>query len=71
MSDYQEYLSERDKIDYYLSQGYKITSVTENLSGAFLTFRNHKNQNDSAEMHVKTADARKYFSAMLLAQIRK
>ncbi|MGM0919967.1 MAG: hypothetical protein ACQEWW_01890 [Bacillota bacterium] len=68
MSDYQEYLSERDKIDFYLGQGYKITRVTENLSGAYLTFKNKKDQNDSAEMHVKTADARKYFSAKLLSQ---
>ncbi|WP_282033433.1 hypothetical protein [Metabacillus indicus] len=68
MSDYQEYLAERDKIDYYLGKGWKISSVTENLSGAFLVF---KDQDDTeAEMHVKTADGRKYFSAMLIAQAK-
>ncbi|MEK3805078.1 hypothetical protein MHB63_00570 [Bacillus sp. FSL H8-0547] len=68
MSDYQEYLAERDKIDYYLGKGWKISSVTENLNGAFLVF---KDQDDSeAEMQVKTADGRKYFSAMLIAQAK-
>ncbi|MDX8291310.1 hypothetical protein SLL00_15980 [Metabacillus indicus] len=68
MSDYQEYLAERDKMDYYLGKGWKISSVIENLSGAFLVF---KNQDDSeAEMQVKTADGRKYFSAMLIAQAK-
>lgn len=68
MSDYQEYLAERDKMDYYLGKGWKISSVTENLSGAFLVF---KDQDDSeAEMQVKTADGRKYFSAMLIAQAK-
>ncbi|MEM5017694.1 hypothetical protein WKH31_15480 [Metabacillus indicus] len=68
MSDYQEYLAERDKMDYYLGKGWKISSVIENLSGAFLVF---KDQDDSeAEMQVKTADGRKYFSAMLIAQAK-
>ena len=68
MSDYQEYLAERDKMDYYLGKGWKISSVIENLSGAFIVF---KDQDDSeAEMQVKTADGRKYFSAMLIAQAK-
>ncbi|PLR69521.1 MULTISPECIES: hypothetical protein [Bacillaceae] len=71
MSDYQEYLSERDKIDYYLDQGYKIASVAENLSGAFLTFKSQTDQDDLIEMHIKTAEARKYFSSKLMAQYQK
>lgn len=71
MSDYQEYLSERDKIDYYFDQGYKIASVDENLSGAFLIFNRQTDQDDMIEMHVKTADARKYFSAKLRDHYQK
>jgi hypothetical protein len=71
MSDYQEYLTERDKIDYYIDLGYKIASVAENLSGAFLTFNRQTEQDDLIEMQIKTADARKYFSSKLMAQYRK
>lgn len=64
MSDYQEFLSERDKIDFLLQKGFKIEKVTENLSGAFVVFKNAENKR-SATLHVKTANARKYFSNLL------
>ncbi|MBN8191371.1 hypothetical protein JI667_04345 [Bacillus sp. NTK074B] len=64
MSDYQEFLSERDKIDFLLQKGFKIEKVTENLSGAFVVFK-HTQNNRSATLHVKTANARKYFSSLL------
>ncbi|WP_349408323.1 hypothetical protein [Pseudalkalibacillus sp. SCS-8] len=60
MSDYNAYLLEREQIDLLLDKGYKISSVTENLSGAFVTFK--KQKEDSQTLHVKTADGRKYFS---------
>ncbi|QHE61393.1 hypothetical protein FHE72_10385 [Rossellomorea vietnamensis] len=64
MSDYQEFLSERDKIDFLLQKGFKIERVTENLSGAFVVFKHTENKR-SATLHVKTANARKYFSNLL------
>ncbi|RFU69567.1 hypothetical protein [Bacillus sp. V59.32b] len=65
MSEYQEYRAEREKIDFLINQGYQIEHVTENLSGAFVDFRSVK-ANDFKQLHIKTADARKYFSVMLL-----
>ncbi|MBH0230669.1 hypothetical protein LCL89_14540 [Halobacillus yeomjeoni] len=63
MSDYQEYLLEREKIDHWLDKGYMITDVTENLSGAELTLK--KPENDLEKLLIKTADGRKYFSNLL------
>jgi hypothetical protein len=65
MSDYQEYLAEKEKIDLLINQGYEIDQVTENLSGAFVRFRS-KQGNEYRELHIKTADGRKYFSFMLI-----
>ncbi|MCM3002385.1 hypothetical protein [Priestia koreensis] len=65
MSEYNEFLAERDKIDVYLQKGYKIKTVTENLSGAFVTFVSH-DQTEEEVLHVLTADGRKYFSTFLL-----
>ncbi|PFA67785.1 hypothetical protein CN378_09695 [Bacillus sp. AFS015802] len=64
MSDYQEFLSERDKIDFLLQKGFKMEKVTENLSGAFVVFKHPENKR-SATLHVKTANARKYFSNLI------
>lgn len=65
MSEYQEFLSERDKIDYLIQEGYKIEKVSENLSGAFVLFSNAA-EKKSMTLHVKTANARKYFSNLLI-----
>jgi hypothetical protein len=65
MSDYQVFLSERDKIDFLIQKGFKIEKITENLSGAFVLFKHTENKR-SATLHVKTANARKYFSNLLL-----
>ncbi|BCB03468.1 hypothetical protein [Bacillus sp. KH172YL63] len=67
MSDYQEFLNERDKIDFLLQKGFSIEKVTENLSGAFVVFK-HAESKRSATLHVKTANARKYFSTLLVHQ---
>ncbi|WP_100374512.1 hypothetical protein [Bacillus sp. FJAT-45037] len=76
MSDYQEFLAERDEIDYLIQQGYVIKGVTENLSGAFVEFELpqegvKENSQRYERLHIKTADARKYFSVVLLKQNQK
>jgi hypothetical protein len=65
MSEYQEFLNERDKIDFLLQKGFKMEKVTENLSGAFVLFK-HTENNRSATLHIKTANARRYFSNLLI-----
>lgn len=69
MSDYQEYLAEKEKIELLINQGYQIEHVTENLSGAFVNFRSNKAK-ELQQLHIKTADARKYFSTILLKNLR-
>jgi hypothetical protein len=65
MSEYQDFLNERDKIDYLIQKGYKIKSINENLSGAFVDFQ----KDDVIEtLHILTPDARKYFSVLLIKQ---
>ncbi|MCA1029793.1 hypothetical protein LCL95_01950 [Bacillus timonensis] len=72
MSSYQEFLNERDKIDYLIQKGYKISGVTENLSGAFVEFElqteGEAGTNEKEVLHILTADARKYFSSLIIKQ---
>lgn len=70
MSDYQQFLNERDKIDYLIQKGYLINDVVENLNGSYVNFFN-QDDNKKETVHVGTANARKYFSALLMKQKRK
>jgi hypothetical protein len=69
LSNYQQFLNEREKIDLLIQKGYRIKYVNENLSGAFVEFEN-KSQEEKRNVthHVLTADARKYFSVILIKQ---
>jgi hypothetical protein len=68
MSDYQQFLQERDRIDFLIQKGYKIKCITENLSGAFVEFENLQNENSKETLHILTAEARKYFSVKVIQQ---
>ncbi|MFS0861876.1 hypothetical protein [Fredinandcohnia sp. 179-A 10B2 NHS] len=67
MSEYQQFLQERDRIDFLLQKGYKIASITENLNGAYVNFENGKNA-EAETLHIVTPEGRKYFSVMLIKQ---
>ncbi|WP_108671014.1 hypothetical protein [Peribacillus acanthi] len=72
MSDYQQFLSERERIDFLIDKGYQIKGVLENLSGAFIEFENASlEQNKTETLQIQTADARKYFSVILIKQQQK
>lgn len=71
MSEYQQFLQERDRIDFLIQNGYKMKSIIENLSGAFVNFK--KSDNPEAEekketLHIVTPEGRKYFSVKLIQQ---
>lgn len=68
MSEYQEFLQERNRIDFLLQEGYTITNVTENLSGAFVNFSKKDLEGKNEILHIVTPEGRKYFSAFLLEQ---
>lgn len=67
MSDYQEFLQERHRIDYLVQMGYKIKNITENLSGAFVEFETIDEESHET-LHISTAEGRKYFSVVLIKQ---
>ncbi|PKG21618.1 hypothetical protein [Niallia nealsonii] len=66
MSDYQQFLQERDQIDFYLQKGYYMKNIIEDLNGTTVEFSNK--QNNSATIYLTTANARKYFSVKLIEQ---
>ncbi|MFO1445618.1 hypothetical protein KDN24_20955 [Bacillus sp. Bva_UNVM-123] len=69
MSEYKEYLQERDRIDYLIQKGYKIKNITENLSGAFIDFEKIADVKEEFEtVQVVTPEGRKYFSVLLIKQ---
>ncbi|NRD79640.1 hypothetical protein HPT25_19960 [Bacillus sp. BRMEA1] len=67
MSEYKEFLEERDKIDFLIQKGYRISAVREHLNGATVEFF-HPNKNLTETLHFGTANARKYFSSILAKQ---
>ncbi|MDM5199413.1 hypothetical protein QUF79_15455 [Fictibacillus enclensis] len=66
MTASQEYFEEKAKIDLLLNQGFKITKVTENLDGATVVFES-ANQRNHEVLLIETADARKYFSSVMVS----
>ncbi|MEQ2528245.1 hypothetical protein EKG37_04270 [Robertmurraya yapensis] len=66
MSDYQQYLQERDRIDYLYQKGYKITNIKEDLEGAQIEFQ--RAEEDKETLHILTAEGRKYFSVRVIQQ---
>lgn len=71
-SIYETYIEEKNKIDELVAQGYQITKVEENLSGAFVEFTriNEDNTEEKKTLHITTADARIHFSNVVIQQQR-
>ncbi|WP_284037826.1 hypothetical protein [Neobacillus sp. 114] len=67
MSEHQQFLAERDKIDFFMQKGYRIHSVNEHLDGATVEFV-HPNGNVTETLLISNANARKYFSSLLIKQ---
>lgn len=67
MSDYQQYLTEREKIDFLFQKGCRISGVREHLNGASVDFL-HPNGNVTETLLIGTANARKYYSSLLINQ---
>lgn len=72
MSEYKEYLQERDRIDYLTQKGYKMKNITENLSGAFLDFEKREDSIIEKEtLQIVTPEGRKYIAFVLIKQQRE
>lgn len=71
MSEYQQFLQERDQIDFLIQKGYRIGNVKETLSGAFVEFvkTDSKTSEETTEtLKVVTPEGRKYFSVLIIKQ---
>ena len=64
MSDHLLSIDEMKQVDDYLDKGYKVHYVYENLSGMFVEFE----RQEEVSLQILTAEARKYFAAMLHEQ---
>jgi hypothetical protein len=64
MSDHLLSIDEMKQVDDYLDRGYKVHYVYENLSGMFVQFE----RQEEVRLQILTAEARKYFAAMLHEQ---
>lgn len=69
MSFYQEVLEEMLKIDHYMQQGYVISNVKEDLSGAWLELTPPDSSTDQVILHILTADARIHLGNLLLNRV--
>ena len=67
MSEYQQFLNERDKIDFLIEKGYRINAVNEHLNGATVDFL-HPKGNVTETLLIGTPNGRKYFSSLLIKQ---
>ncbi|KQL55122.1 hypothetical protein AN964_17475 [Heyndrickxia shackletonii] len=67
MSDYQQYINEKDNIDDFIQKGFLISHVRENLDGAYVEF-SHPVEGKKETVLIGTANARKYFSSILIRQ---
>lgn len=67
MSEYQEFIEEKDKINRYFKEGYEMHSITENLSGTLVEFAPPKfNGKDMVQLLLVTPEARKYIVTILM-----
>ncbi|MBB6450054.1 hypothetical protein HNR44_002032 [Geomicrobium halophilum] len=44
---YNNYIEEKEKIDRYVNEGYRITDVSEDLSGALLTLMDKRGKSET------------------------
>ncbi|TYS69211.1 hypothetical protein FZC76_08020 [Sutcliffiella horikoshii] len=71
MSDYQQYIAEKEKLDFFINKGFRIKDVEENLEGSFLVLERHDGKKEifhEETLHIKHADSRKYFASLLIKQ---
>ncbi|MBD0380245.1 hypothetical protein [Paenibacillus sedimenti] len=66
MSDHEQFMHEKKKLDDFVSQKFKIVGVKEDLNGAWLDLEHPGGE--TASLHLETANARKYFAALLIRQ---
>lgn len=67
MSAYKEFLEEKERLDGFIARDFKICGVEETLSGALVELEHPGGE--KAEVHMFSADARKYMSNLIIKQL--
>lgn len=67
MTDYEQFLQERDRIDFLIEKGYRITNITESLNGDFVLFENDA-EDIKEPLQIISPEGRKYFAVILIKQ---
>jgi hypothetical protein len=70
MSFYDEVLEEKNRMDHYLKQGYVISAVKEDLSGAVMQLTSTQDPQEQVTLHILTAEARIHLANQLVKQSR-
>ncbi|MBD3107722.1 hypothetical protein IEO70_05020 [Bacillus sp. AGMB 02131] len=70
MSEHQQYLQEREQIDFLIDKGYQIKTISESLDGDIVTFEKIDSNNVTGieTLLIQTPKARKHFSVKLVQQ---
>ena len=67
MSEYHQFIEEKEKVDFYFNEGYEVYSIIENLSGMLVEFSTTKFAGEKRiQVLLTTAEARKYIATRLL-----
>ena len=66
MSEFEQFQAEKQKLDGFVAQKFKIVGVNEDLEGAWLDLEHPGGE--TASLHLTTANARKYYVSLLLIQ---
>ncbi|NOV02212.1 hypothetical protein [Paenibacillus planticolens] len=66
MSEHEQFMLEKRKLDGFAAQKFNIVGVKEDLEGAWLQLEHPGGE--TATLHLKTANARKYYATLLIRQ---
>ncbi|MDN4619281.1 hypothetical protein QCD85_14325 [Paenibacillus sp. PsM32] len=66
MSAFADFEKEKLAIDQFLDSGYVVVAIQENLEGALVKFSKDRSSTKHDDLHLITADARKYLTTRLL-----
>lgn len=66
MSEYKEFLNEKNKLDELFDEGYIVKNINENLSGMYIEFSSPESvAKETVMILLMTTEARKYISTKL------
>lgn len=71
MSNYDDFLTEKLKIDDLIKKGYTITRTQGTLDGDVVEFENQNDTTQKETILLRNPDSRKYFTALYIKHCQK